>query len=352
MSSDSFWKTSLGSTAPGAWHLHAVDGCSVEEIGRSRQGRAIYGLVTGGGPLHVSIVAGAHADEPAGPRAAVRLADAIARAEHAWARELTQRASFRIVPHVNPDGDARNAPWQHHRGDFEAYLRHCEREQPADDVEFHYPRDATDRDTRPENLAVADFLRDGAPYGVHASLHSMGVAEGAWFLVCREWAERARRAGMFERLANLAGRAGLALHDMDRRGEKGFHRLAPGFCTTPRSDAMREFFRAQGDEQTAAHFRPSSMEFVQSLGGDPLCVVSEMPYFELRSARESDAPLDKRPYFALRAELPAIRAALQAGDRAPLDDAIRRYAIAPVAWERQMELQVALVREAIRCVEG
>ena len=42
---------------------------------------------------------------------------------------------------------------------------------------------------------------------------------------------------------------------------------------------MSEYFMAAGDPVTASLFRPSSMETVRSLGGDPLTLVSEMPLF-------------------------------------------------------------------------
>ena len=44
---------------------------------------------------------------------------------------------------------------------------------------------------------------------------------------------------------------------------------------------MRRHFLDRGDPETAAVFRPSSMEYVRSLGGDPLTFVSEMPLFLL-----------------------------------------------------------------------
>jgi hypothetical protein len=340
-----FLDSPLGSLVPGAWALRPLPGCDVQEIGASRQGRALYGLRVGSGPLRVSIVAGAHADEPVGPRTAVHLAVAIARGDASWAAELARRATFWIVPHVHPDGEAANAHWIAALEDFPAWLRHATRDTPADDVEFHYPRSIHDQDTRPENIAVADFLRSaGAPFHLHASLHSMAFAEGAWFLVCREWADRARRAGLFARLARLADDAGLGLHDIDRRGEKGFHRLAPGVSTTPRSDAMREFFLARGDSTTAAHFRPSSMEFVAALGGDPLCLVSEIPHFVLRARTRPDPG---GTYAELRDLLPTLRAAILAGDAGPVPQAIARFALEPVPWMLHRDLQVSFLCAAL-----
>ncbi|MDK2973599.1 MAG: hypothetical protein PWP23_3354 [Candidatus Sumerlaeota bacterium] len=320
-------------------------------IGQSREGRALFGLVVGNGPLRAAIVAGAHADEPVGPRTAVHFAAALARGEHEWARRLAARFTFHIVPHANPDGDALNAEWQRNPGDFAHYLQHAVRDLPGDDVEFNYPRTSDDRDTRPENLAVADFWRaSGGTFHFHASLHSMGVAEGAWFLVCREWAERAVASGLTDRLAAAASDAGLGLHDVERHGEKGFKRFAPGFSTTPRSDAMRAFFLRGGDPATAALFRPSSMEFVQSLGGDPLCIVSEFPYFRMSTAAASSAPLDMRPFFALLSRLRAARGAAAQGNLEPARALAAEYAIEPVAWEVHHDMQMRFLREALALV--
>ncbi len=71
-----------------------------------------------------------------------------------------------IVPHANPDGEERN------RGAFEEasfegargyepcrYLTHVVRELPGDDMEFGFPRDASDAGARPENRAIADWWR-------------------------------------------------------------------------------------------------------------------------------------------------------------------------------------------------
>ena len=44
---------------------------------------------------------------------------------------------------------------------------------------------------RPENEAAMAFLEPHGPYAAHFSLHGMAFAEGAWFLICNEWADRA-----------------------------------------------------------------------------------------------------------------------------------------------------------------
>jgi len=42
---------------------------------------------------------------------------------------------------------------------------------------------------------------------------------------------------------------------------------------------MRAYFAERGDDEMAGRFRDSSMEYVRSLGGDPLCLVTEIPLF-------------------------------------------------------------------------
>ncbi len=286
-------------------------------LGASRQGRDITGYRIGSGPRSISLIAGCHADEPVGPAMLDRLT--------AWLLELpasaplVSRFTWFLVPHVNPDGEARNASWTDSAFgegtdpiaadagiDLGHYLARAVREPPGDDVEFGFPRGVRPRSrttprpvglgreaepeasgsrgggddddgARPENRAVAAFLRRGAPFSLHASFHGMCFAAGPWFLIEAAWIERT--AAMRQRLRRRVRELGYRLHDVDRGGEKGFHRIDEGFTTRPDSRPMAAHFEALGDPATAALFRPSSMEHVRSLGGDPLTLVSEMPLF-------------------------------------------------------------------------
>lgn len=280
------------------------------EIGSSRQGRPLLGYRFGSGPLAVSLLAGSHADEPVGPALLRRLAGWLHR-RPAAAPELAG-VSWTLIPHVNPDGEAANAGWTgqrvamvDHGGDpdegyeLAAYLRHVVREAPGDDIEWGYP-EVSDLETaealeglRPENAAVARFLAGHGPYALHASLHGMAFAEGPWFLLEPEWIERTEDLRLT--LARLVEAMGYALHDVDRRGEKGFRRIAPGFSTRPDSRAMAAFFIERGEAETAALFNPSSMELVREIGGDPLTLVSEMPLFLVPEAPEEGAETTPGP---------------------------------------------------------
>jgi hypothetical protein len=276
-----------------------------QELGRSREGRPILGWRFGEGGTRISLIGGCHADEPAGPRL---LRELVARLEGGDG-DLLEGREWWIAPQVNPDGEERNRRWQE-RGpqqgdagpdayDLPSYLAHAVRELPGDDIEFGFPDGVGTVDgpggpgePRPENRALFDWWRtaDG-PFHVHASLHGMGFAAGSWLLIEPTWAER---AGLLrEAFGDRVREMGYVLHDVERLGEKGFFRLGRGFATRPDSRHMRDHFLARGDEETAARFRPSSMETIRALGGDPLTLVTEMPLFLTPGVGEEPGPPDR-----------------------------------------------------------
>ncbi|OYT68638.1 MAG: peptidase M14, partial [Chloracidobacterium sp. CP2_5A] len=113
------------------------------------------------------------------------------------------------------------------------------------------------------------------------------------------------------------------------------------------------YFLAQGDPATAALFRPSSMEFVQSLGGEPLVMVSEIPVFLIGGAAERPDPSPPdTAYASLREALPTARAAALAGDTAAIESFARRFAVRPVPFEIQTALIAGMVMEALDYILG
>ncbi len=320
-----------------------------EAIGRSREGREILGGILGRGDLHVSLIGGCHADEPVGPAMLRRLSAFLAVLPPD--DPLLTGATWYLVPHVNPDGEARNAAWSEttrlavdHRGaedrvyDLPLYLRHAVRERPGDDVEFGFPHAVDDLEARPENRAVASFLAPGAPFHLHGSFHGISFATGPWFLIEPAWIERTgrMRQALRERVRSL----GYGLFDVDRGGEKGFRRIDEGFSTRPDSVSMRRFFEERGDPATAALFRPSSMEYVRSLGGDPLTLVSEMPLF-LRPLEEGETGRPDDPLFhAWRERL----------DFLTDDEAREGSGVRGMPVRDQMRLQLGFLEEALRAV--
>jgi len=292
----------------------------------------------------VSLVAGAHADEPVGPALLSRLVTWLAGSDDSEAHALLEAATFAVCPHVNPDGAARNAAWASVEPyELRRYLEHVVRERPGDDVEFGYPRDEDDwseSGARPENRAVAAFLRDHGPFDFHASLHGMMIAEGAWCLIDRDHIDATSE--LRSAIASEATRLGFSLHDWDRGGEKGFHRIEPGFCTTPTSVAMREHFESLDDPDEAAKFRLSSMEFVATLGGDPLRLVSEIPLFDV-TASPPEAPRLGDHFLTVKDALGAAALESANGDDSALASLEKRFGLVPVENERAMRLQLAMV---------
>lgn len=331
-----------------------LDPSDAERLGESRERRPIHGLRIGRGPLRVSLLAGCHADEPTGPRLLRRLAGHLRSVPPD--DPLLRTCEWWILPHLNPDGAARNEAWQ--RPGAEAYnpveyLRHVVRERPGDDLEFGFPRGPDDEKARPENRAAYRWWRgaDG-PFHLHASLHGMGFGGGPWFLVEPAWAERCHR--LIGRCIAETRALGYRLHDVDRRGEKGFHRLGPGFATRPDSRAMRAHFEGRGDFETAALFRPSSMETVRALGGDPLTLVSEMPLFVTPGVGERVGRADPAAD-AWRERIDAWRRTLAEADGEAAGGAeaerVRREAeeagLRPMPVPDQMTLQWTLVTAGI-----
>lgn len=332
----------------------AGEACAIpgRAIGISREGREITGHVFGRGPLHVSLIGGCHADEPVGPAMLRRLAAFLA--SRPAGDPLLDEIAWYVVPHVNPDGEARNAAWsgttlpavdplgrEDRVYDLDLYLRHAVRELPGDDMEFGFPRDPGDSGARPENRAVAAFLAGGAPFRLHASFHGISFTSGPWFLIEPEWTDRT--ADLRESLRRRVRAMGYRPFDVDRGGEKGFRRIDEGFTTRPDSRSMIRWFEERGDLETAAKFRPSSMEYVRSLGGDPFTMVSEMPLF-LRPLEEGETGRPDDPRF--RAFLGRLAGKSPEEVRAEAE----RSGVQGMPIRDQMRLQLAFLEEALRVV--
>lgn len=312
-------------------YLYALEGVEVRNIGFTKERSEMHGLRFGHGPAPISIIAGCHADEPVGPMTAQLIARVFGR----HFPELLDRFSFHVIPQMNPEAAHRNFRWFADPVELPLYLNSALRELPGDDIEFGF---GVGPAVRAENLLAMSFLKKYGPYAAHFSLHGMGFAEGAWCLICHEWAQRA--GPYMAAFASLCEKLRYPLHDVDRMGEKGFNRIRPGFCTTPTSDGMRSFFRGKGDKDTARKFMPNSMEWVRSLGGDPVCVVTELPLFTV--GRRSPS-LEEPTGAALREDLMRIRRDGDKIDPEAVDSIVDRYRLEPTPLELQVRLQVAMV---------
>ncbi len=312
-----------------------------EVIGNSVAGRPISAVVLGSGPKHVSLLAGAHSDEPAGPET-LRTLILQGLANREQLQDLFSRYTFLIIPHINPDGEAINQSWISQWPDLPAYLQHAFRELPGLDLEFGYPA------MRPENRHVAAFLKQHAPLSLHMSLHGMAFSEGAFLLIERHWIERA--SILQAAFAKHAADIGLGLHDHDRQGEKGFIYIGPGFTTTPEGRAMQAYFNDLGDSETAAKFHLSSMEFVRDLGGDPLCLVTELPLFNIaRTGQGSSARLPEA-YLAFKAEIPDLLLKLRQGES--IAERIDYFQISPLPVDVAIRSHLYTIDLALQAIEA
>jgi len=315
------------------------DIATFRELGPTEEGALLYGVVLGTGSTPVSLIAGNHADEPVGPETLRSFVVNGLSNRHKMAPWF-RRYRFVVVPHTNPEGEVHNRTWMEQWPDPKAYLRHAVREQPGRDLEYGFP------DMRPENEHVSAFLRDHGAYNLHASLHGMSAGEGAMLLINRPWTFRTQR--LRDDFVDAAAAKGLPMHDHNRKGEKGFFWIEPGFQTTPRGDAMRTFFRARDDAATARNFHDSSMEFVASLGGDPLSLVTELPLFLVRTENSTEHRPDR--YLELRERLPEIRARLERGE--DVDDLLAPFDLRPVPLATAMHLQFRALELGLRTVSA
>jgi hypothetical protein len=324
--------------------------CAGTVLGRSRQGRAVRGFRFGTGARRISLLAGCHADEPVGP---LMLRHFLAYLSQLAPDDIMLTDyQWWIAPHINPDGEARNRRWYHDRVevfDLLAYLSYQIRELPGDDIEFGFPRNSEDTQARPENRAVYEWWRTAAGhFALHVSLHGMGFAAGPWFLIEPAWRDRCD--SLKQRCMSRVDELGYSLHDVEREGEKGFFRIQRGFCTRPDSNSMRAYFMKQGDRVTAELFRPSSMETIRALGGDPLTLVSEMPLFLTPGVGERIGPPDTAAA-EWKTRIDRWRSMLT---KDGTDDDLRREAdeagLRPMPIRDQMELQLTFVFAGIDLV--
>lgn len=317
------------------------DIATYEQIGASEEGRPIDAVVIGKGSRRVSLIAGAHSDEPVGPETLRTLIIEGLKQRDSLA-EVFDRFQFVIIPHINPDGEARNQSWITKWPSVEAYLLQAFREPPGRDLEFGFPN------MRVENKCVSEFFRSYSPFALHASLHGMGFAEGAMLLIERHWIAKTKTLRVQFKQAVRA--AGLRLHDHDRKGEKGFHYIEPGFWTTPEGAAMRAFFQANSDPTTAEKFHDSSMEFVRSLGGDPLCLVTELPLFVINKEITPRPPGVPQAYLEFAEKIPALRSGLLAGRS--IQPLLDHFQIQPFSLNDAVQLQLKVIEFGLQTISG
>ena len=309
-------------------------------IGRSEENREITAVVLGHGSRRISMLSGSHADEPVGAETLCHFIQHIL-ANLPNNLALLEKYTFFILPHINPDGEARNKNWIQRWPRVESYLQNVVRELPGRDMEFGYP------DLRLENSAVAKFLASHAPFDAHFSLHGMGFAEGCMLLIQPSWIDRTQK--LRQQFIAITEQVGLPLHDHDRAGEKGFIHISPGFTTTPNSVAMQNFFHQQNDAAMAAKFKLSSMEYIRSLGADPFCMVTELPLFVINAKFAQHRPGFPAAYLKFRETVPHILQKLKKGE--PVVKDLASFQIQHLPLPGAMQIQLRTIEAAIEILE-
>jgi len=313
-----------------------------QEIGQSEEGRSIYAFTAGRGDKHIALLGGAHSDEPVGPEMLRLLVKNFINNEEP-AKSLFQAYTFLIIPHINPDGEMKNWQWMKDWPDISCYAAHAFREEPGRDLEFGYP------DMRTENRAVAEIFEQYAPFDLYINFHGMAFAEGIMLLIERHWIEQTQQ--LRNGFINIAEEHNLSLHDHDRKREKGFEYIGPGFTTTPEGRAMQQYFKEKGDEETASKFHLSSMEYVRSLGGNPLCLVTELPlYMVTLKEGPENVPGVPRSYLEFKKRVPELRK--RAVKRESLDPILNRFEITHLPLQKAVRIQLTVIKKALQMLQN
>ena len=107
---------------------------------------------------------------------------------------------------------------------------------------------------------------------------------------------------------------------------------------------MKAYFMERNDRAMAGRFKPASMDWIQSLGGDPLCMVSELPLFNMgRRSASPDEPLSAQ----LKEDLVEVRAAHPTLAPKHLEVLCQDYEITPTPIDLQIRLQIGLILFAL-----
>lgn len=308
-------------------------------LGDSEEGRPVDAFVIGRGGKTVSLIAGAHSDEPVGPET-LRIFILESLQLRQELTDLFDVYRFIVIPNINPDGEMKNQPWITKWPDVSEYIRHAFRERPGRDIEFGYP------EMRAENQLVSAFLKEYAPLSLHMSLHGMGFSEGVMLLIERHWIDQT--AELRSRFAEYAKNLQLRLHDHDRKGEKGFLYIGPGFTTTPEGQAMQAYFRSLNDETTAQKFHLSSMEYARELGGNPLSLVTELPLFVIDRMSPHKPPGIPSDYLDFKEEIPRLQ--LQLAEGKSIAETLDRYKVRSFDLAAAVKFQLFVIQLGLETI--
>jgi hypothetical protein len=247
-------------------------GAVCHKIGQSRLGRNIFALEIGRGKQRVLAVAGAHADEPTGTIALLKLADELTSAEN---KDLLEFFTFSFIPMLDPDGTAMNWKWLKNPPSFKKMALYSIRNNdPAEDLEHCIPVSDNQR-ILPEAKAFKDFVDSRRGLHSYTTLHNLHLAGGPLFILSA--AEAKSEAFLIQFMTKACHDHGLELMDLDLHGEKGIYRLAPGFLTPPLIQDMLDNYR--GRKNVTDRIRMATYQYAAESCGAKISLITEVPLF-------------------------------------------------------------------------
>ncbi|MGW6752662.1 M14 family zinc carboxypeptidase [Streptomyces sp. NPDC055006] len=199
----------------------------LSSVGVSRRGSPLWLLSAGHGPRDVLVVAGAHANEPAGGASALALAGHFALDPEVLART---GCTWHLLLCLDPDGMRLAERWLHGPRSVEGYFRNFYRPAFTSQPEF-LPVTGEGRDPMPESQALVWLIDELRP-AVQFSLH--GVEVGGSFLQLTR-----QVPGAAEVFRGVAARQRIPLELRPFDG-MGWYVDAPGVLVLPGAQAADE----------------------------------------------------------------------------------------------------------------
>ncbi|MEU6037803.1 M14 family zinc carboxypeptidase [Actinomadura sp. NPDC047616] len=145
----------------------AVD---VESIGKTHEGRDIWSATVGTGSTKVLYITQQHGNEPLGTEAALQLLQRIGTSKAAWAKDVLDDVTLRVVVRANPDGTER---YQRQNVDPDCSGAYCRTGVGFDINRYHDPAMSPEANPVPESAAIQRLVRSWRP-DVTVDYHHQG----------------------------------------------------------------------------------------------------------------------------------------------------------------------------------
>ncbi len=249
-----------------------------------------------------------HPNEPIGFLTAIHLAEQLV-AEPALLE--ASRATWHIIPCIDPDGARLNEEWFPSPHDRNFYARRFYRPEPDLQVEWSFPTDYKrayfDR-MMPETQALARAI-DAIEPDLYVSLHN-GEMGGVYYYLSRPEPE------LHAVLQAIPGVFELPLNTGEPEAPY-LEVYGPAIFGTGTNAGVYDYFEALGVDPTAMVGGSSSSEYASRYG--TLSLVAELPYW--KHADADDANSTSEPYRSLLERTSAAMAATGAELKAILAEA-------------------------------